>query len=336
MGVVAAPHEPVDADLVAGGDVGRPGEAHPHPHVLVEQLGGVLGQLVLVAVADLTGGAGVADAPDGAVEARQQDGHPRTAELGHHEAQAGEALEDAREDELHQRALGVEGRLGDVEQHRHRVRPVLGVAGAAVHGDGDPELLAQRPHGVVAGVVERRHPVDVGRQVGQQDAAAQAVLVDPADLGQGVVDVVEEDLADAGPALGVLGAEVDEPAVVGAQAGEAVLVVLGARRPGEEHERREERRHRVGEHDLADDALGLLLLVAQLGVPVAQLPLVAEVAVGVAVLAAPGVEVVAVGRVEVLAVLGVAPPGVTVGRDDGVAVRVGEGGHGVTSGSDPY
>ena len=37
-----------------------------------------------------------------------------------------------------------------------------------------------------------------------------------------VIDIVEEDLTDAGAALGTLGAEVDEPTILGAAAGEAV------------------------------------------------------------------------------------------------------------------
>ena len=104
--------------------------------------------------------------------------------------------------------------------------------------------------------------------------------------------------------------------------GEAVLVVLGLRRRREQHEAREERRHGVREDHLADDAVGVLLAVAHLVVPVAQPTVVArrEVLVGVAVLVAPRVEVVEVLLLEVLAVLRVAPTGVGVGRDDRVAV----------------
>ena len=64
-------------------------------------------------------------------------------------------------------------------------------------------------------------------------------------------------------------AEVDQPAVVGADPGEPVLVVLGRRRRREQHEAREERRHGVREDHLADDAVVLLVVPAALAVPVA-------------------------------------------------------------------
>ena len=98
------------------------------------------------------------------------------------------------------------------------------------------------------------------------------------------------------------------------------VVVLGLGRLGEQHEAREERRHRVGEHHLGDDAVGLLLAVAHLVVPVAVPAGVTEVAEGVLVLPAPGVEVVEEPGIEVLAVLLVAAPGMAVGRDDRVAL----------------
>jgi hypothetical protein len=83
-----------------------------------------------------------------------------------------------------------------------------------VHVDRHLQLLDHGPQAVVGGVVERLHPVDVGRHVGQQQPAPQAVLLDPADVLDGVVDVVDEDLADAGPALGELAAPGFQPAVV--------------------------------------------------------------------------------------------------------------------------
>jgi hypothetical protein len=125
---------------------------------------------------------------------------------------------------------------------------------------------------------------------------------------------------------------------VGADAREAVLVLVRPGWGGEQHEAREEGRHRVGEHHLADHAVGLLLAVAHLVVPVAVAAGVAQVAEGVAVLLPPGVEVVEEAAVEVLAVLLVASAGVAVGRDDGVALVVGRGGrcgHGPLSPGSP-
>ena len=140
----------------------------------------------------------------------------------------------------------------------------------------------------------------------------------PFDVLNGVIDVVEEHLADAGPALGELLAEVGQPAVVGLDAGVPMLVVLGLGRRGEEHEPGKERGHRVREDDLADHAVLLLLAVAHLVVPVAEAPGVAEVLERVLVLGPPGVEVLEILGIEILPVGGVAAPGVAVGGDDRV------------------
>ena len=97
---------------------------------------------------------------------------------------------------------------------------------------------------------------------------------------------------------------------------------LGLRRRREQHEAREERRHRVGEDHLADDAVGLLVGVAALVVPVADAQArVAQVLPRVLVLLAPRVEVGDVLRVEELAVRLVVRARVRVGRDDRVVVR---------------
>ena len=303
---------------MAGVGVGLSGLADPHPHVLVEVLGGVLGQDVVGPVANLAGGPGVTDAADVRVEAFEQRRHPGTPGLGQHHLEAGEPFEHARKDQLHQRAFGVERHLIDVEQHRHRVGAVVRVARTAVDVDRHLEVLQHLPQRVVAAVVQRLHPLDVRGDVGQQDAPAQAVLLDPAHVGDGVVHIVEEDLAHACPALRILVAPVDQPSVVGRHPGMAVAILLVGRRLGEQHEAGEERRDGVGEHHLGGDAVGLLLGVAHLVVPVAQLPLVAQILVRVLVLAAPGVEVGNELGVEVLPIGLVAAAGVAVGRDDRV------------------
>ena len=101
------------------------------------------------------------------------------------------------------------------------------------------------------------------------------MLGDPPDVGDGLVEVVDEDLADARPALGELAAPVVQPAVVrpdaGRRRGNSSGVGVGDYRPGGE-----ERRHRVGKDQLADDAVGLEPRVAALVVPVA----LTEVAAG--------------------------------------------------------
>ena len=105
-----------------------------------------------------------------------------------------------------------------------------------------------------------------------------------------------------------------------ADADEATLVVVG-RRCGRDHRAGgEERRHRVRERDLGDDAVGVEVGDAALVVPVAGAAVVLEVAERVRVLPAPGVELLLPFLGEVLAVRRVVGAGVAIRRDDRVAV----------------
>jgi hypothetical protein len=145
--------------------------------------------------------------------------------------------------------------------------------------------------------------------------------VDPPDVLERVLDVVQEDLADAGASLGLLGAEVGHPPVVGLDPGVAQLVLVGGGGLCEQHEVREERGNRVREDDLGHDAVAVLVAVASLGVPVADAVVgVLQVLERVLVLGPPLVEGRLVPVVEVLAVLGVAPAGMGVTGDHHVVV----------------
>ena len=147
------------------------------------------------------------------------------------------------------------------------------------------------------------------------------MLLAPLHVGNGVVEVVEEDLPDPGAGFGLGRAIVGQPTVVGLDARVAMLVLVRARRRREQDEVREERWHRVGEDHLADDAVLVLLLVAELTIPVAHAQVgVLQVLERVLVLPPPGVEVVAVPRIQVLAILRMAPAGMAVGGDHDVVV----------------
>ena len=132
-------------------------------------------------------------------------------------------------------------------------------------------------------------------------------------IGDGIVDVVEEDLSDTCASLGEPFTEVDEPAVVCLNPGVAEFVFLGARRRREEHEGWKERWHGVGENHFADHPVGVLLAVAHLVVPVAEPTVVAQIAERILVAPPPRVELVVVLGFEVLAILRVAASGVGVG-----------------------
>ena len=103
------------------------------------------------------------------------------------------------EHQLHERPLRVEADLGDV---RAGPRPGTCRSRARRCRRARSPARSSSSHTAHSGsysrVVERLHPVDVGRDVAEEHAAAQAVLLDPRDVLDRVVDVVEEDLADAG------------------------------------------------------------------------------------------------------------------------------------------
>ena len=88
----------------------------------------------------------------------------------------------------------------------------------------DVELLAARPQRFVHVGPQRRDLV-VRRHARQQDAAEEVRLGANSHLGERVVDVVQQDLRDAGPAAGRGRAEVGEPAVVRLEPGPPVLVL---------------------------------------------------------------------------------------------------------------
>ena len=71
-------------------------------------------------------------------------------------------------------------------------------------------------------MIKRLHPFHVGRDVGQQHATTQAVLLDPGDVFDGVIDVIQEELFDTGALLGLASTEIDEPPVVRVDAGATV------------------------------------------------------------------------------------------------------------------
>ena len=160
------------------------------------------------------------------------------------------------------------------------------------------------------------------RHTGQQDPAGEPGLLAPDHLRHRVVDVVQQDLRDAGAAARRLRAEVDHPAVVRLEPGPAQLVLLRGRRRGDEVGAREERRDRVREQDLGDDAVGVEVADALVAVPVLGALRVVALQVGerVVVRREPAVVVVVVARLEVLLVRLDVGAGVTVGRDDRVAV----------------
>ena len=185
---------------------------------------------------------------------------------------------------------------GDLEQEddlldvgrTHRRR---GTARVVVHRHA--ELFADAPERVVVvDVVQLRHAAS-GRGSGQQHTAAQTVLVRPAHLGDGGVDVVQHDLRDSGPAAARLPAEVGEPAVVRLQPGPAAGEVTRVRsgRLSGERDLREERRHRVREDDFGDDAVRFQVGKPAIGIPVAGAPVADQILVRDLVGGRPGVEI---------------------------------------------
>src|ERR1700722_12417054 len=94
------------------------------------------------------------------------------------------------------------------------------------------------------------------------------MIGNPVDFGHGVADIVEENLTNAGPTTGQLGAPFGQPAVVGLEAGQAPLVLRGRRGGRDQATRREEGWDRIRVDDLAYDPVGLEGGLADCAVPV--------------------------------------------------------------------
>jgi hypothetical protein len=186
-------------------------------------------------------------------------------------------------------------------------------------------VLTRGVEAVHLGRVQRRDVRAVGRHVWQQNSAAQAVLRDPLDVADRLIDVVQVDEPDPGTPLGRVGAEVDEPAVVRADSLEPERIVLHGWIAADQDARAEERRHRVREDDLARDPLGLHVATALGVVPVLVLLAADVLLLRIAISAAPLVEELLVLLVEVVAIGLDARARVRVRRDDDVGLA----GHGV-------
>ena len=213
-------------------------------------------------------------------------------------------------------------------EHRHRrlVATRLGSRRARVVVDGHAEVLARRPDRVVVGR-DQRGEIRVRRHAGEEDAAEEVVLSRPLDLGDRVVDVVEEDLRHARPPARRVGTEVGHPAVVCLEPGPTQLVVLGRRAPARAGCPDGKNGGMVfGKSTSATTPSSSSSCSALRRVPVAVGGGGAQVVPRVHVGLRPLVELVEVLRLEVLAVLVHLRAGVAVGRDDDVAVT-GERGH---------
>ncbi|CAB4660322.1 unannotated protein [freshwater metagenome] len=195
----------------------------------------------------------------------------------------------------------------------------------------DVVLGTSCPKFVVVRVIQRLDPIGSRRYRTDKHATTKAVLLAPNCIGDRVVNVVQEDLTDAGTTLWSAADVVGQPAIVGLHACVTVFVLVRSWRLSKEDEVREERRNRVWVDDLGNNAVGEHVAITAIVVPVADTKIgVLEILERVLVLLAPCVEVIAVLRVKKLAVLNMAATRVGVGRDDDVVIVRSE--HGVSCG----
>ena len=261
VGVVRSPHHAVETDVVAGVGLGAGHEARPDEAVPLP----VLGRRELEHGPALRAQVAV----EGAVEVTEGAGDPVGEQLRERELEAGMAVEHTGPHEPPQVPGAEEERLGEGEKDVGDVpeRVVLGRDRVdAVGVERHVVLLAHRPQRLVDLVVQAR-VLARGRHAREGDPPAQAVLGGPFDLLHGRVDVLDLDLSDAEEAVRIGGAEVGQPAVVDAGAGDPLLdrrlrepdggslAVLGAERAGA-----------VREDDAADHAVGLLVPGLHLGI----------------------------------------------------------------------
>ena len=134
----------------------------------------------------------------------------------------------------------------------------LGAGGSGMVVHRHVEILASGPDRLVVRGAERRES-RVGWHARQQDPAEETVFSRPGDLRDGVVDVVEEDLGQAGTPARSVSTEVGQPSIVRPKAGPAELVGIRRRRPCQEIAGWEEGRNRVREQDFRNHAIVLEL-----------------------------------------------------------------------------
>ena len=269
--VIASPHDPVDADSVALGTFDRAKEAGTDVTLAGPVLAGAQGQRA---------GGGPGEAGDRRVRSpvtgrrhvERVEGrrYPPGALLGENQGEVRMAIECAAEDQVPQRPVRPPVRL--VHPHRQGATPPVDRARsgvAAVVVDHQARLRTRRPERLPVLGVERGD-AGAGGDPGQQHTAAQSQLGDLRHLGDGLIEIPEQDLAHPGASLRRQRAEVGQPAIVRTQAGPAQLELPGGLRWGRGQARlRKERRHGIGEKNLPGDAFPIQIRVAAIAVPVA-------------------------------------------------------------------
>ena len=332
VGVVGAPHELVDAHVVDQRGLARAQEAGADPEVSTEVLTRPHGQVGGYRAEEPGFGAAARrHAGVEPVERVQATGQPGDALLRQCQAETGMAFEHSAEDQVPQGSVGEPGKLDQHDRPRRLQIAVVGDPAPAVDIERDVSLLAQLPQRLVVGVPQRPE-VRVGRDGGQEDPAEHVhLVVRPADLGDGVVDAVEEHLHDAGATIGRVGAEVDQPPVVRLQPGPPAVVLVLGRRERHQVALLEERGNGVREQHLRGDPVGVELGQPALAVPVAVGRGGQQIAERVRVAGRPPVELVVPGRGQIRPVVEQVGAGVAVRGDDGVALgQLGAGAHEVS------
>lgn len=148
-----------------------------------------------------------------------------------------------------------------------------------------------------------------------ENSTSEPMLMTPPGVLDGIIDVVQEDLPDAGAAVCVFPTPVGEPSVVRPDTGEPQVVVIRCRGTCDHRTCRKEGWDRIREENLCDDTIGLELGDPALLVPVAILGPTRQVLERIRVLAAPCIELVQVLGFQIGAVLLVVATGMAVGRD---------------------
>ena len=233
-------------------------------------------------------------------------------------------LEHAGEHQVPHASVREDRDLDELHRTGRRVHAVVGQPGAAVVVDHHVELLADGPQRLVGVVPQRLDVGMVGRDPRQQHAALEATLVlCPTNLGDGVVDIVQQDLDDAATTSPVLLAELGQPPIVRLEAGPPTCVVGRGRHRRQQAGGGEERRNRVREQDLGRDAVGVELAGATLVTPVAIGVGAHEVAPRVHVGIGPGVELGVPTSGQVRPVVTQVGARVAIGRHDHIPIHHG-------------
>ena len=197
-----------------------------------------------------------------------------------------------------------------------------GTGATTVMVHGHREFFTHLPQRFVVGAVVQLGQATVGRHTRQQHATGETIRFGPTNFGYCRVDVVQQDLGDAGATAWRERAEVGQPTVVRLQACPSASHIGSIYCGRLKRKRRPwvKRGHSVWVDDLGHNAIGLHIGKTTIRIPVTCSEIAQEIWVDHVVRVGPRIELRVQMRWQVRAVIKQCSTAMTVGGDHGVTV----------------